>query len=77
MEREVRYCTTKDGVRIGYCVEGEGPPLVIAPYLLESFSLHNLYPSFADFTGQLRQPSVVLCRRADYMGGTRSSMASI
>ncbi|MBM2824171.1 MAG: alpha/beta fold hydrolase [Thermoleophilia bacterium] len=49
MEREVGYCTTKDGVRIAYCVEGEGPPLVIAPYLLESFSLHNLYPSFADF----------------------------
>ncbi len=29
MEREVRYCTTEDGVRIAYCVEGEGPPLVV------------------------------------------------
>lgn len=25
---EVRYVTTKDGVRIGYTVEGEGPPVV-------------------------------------------------
>ncbi|HEV8573428.1 MAG TPA: adenylate/guanylate cyclase domain-containing protein [Dehalococcoidia bacterium] len=28
MEREVRYCTTEDGVRIAYCVEGEGTPLL-------------------------------------------------
>ena len=27
-EREVRYCTTEDGVRIAYLVEGSGPPLV-------------------------------------------------
>ncbi|HUF54922.1 MAG TPA: hypothetical protein VMR52_14325 [Dehalococcoidia bacterium] len=25
MEREVRYCTAKDGVRIAYGVDGEGP----------------------------------------------------
>jgi len=24
MEREVRYCTTEDGIRIAYCVTGEG-----------------------------------------------------
>jgi class 3 adenylate cyclase/pimeloyl-ACP methyl ester carboxylesterase len=31
--REVRYCTTEDGVRIAYCVEGEAdlPPLVWVP----------------------------------------------
>jgi hypothetical protein len=28
MEREVRYCTTEDGVRIAYCVEGGGPVLL-------------------------------------------------
>ncbi len=33
MEREVRYCTTEDGVRIAYSVEGEAhlPPLVWVP----------------------------------------------
>jgi class 3 adenylate cyclase len=30
MEREVRYCTTDDGVRIAYVVIGEGPSLVFA-----------------------------------------------
>ena len=29
-EREVRYATTKDGVSIAYCVEGEGPALLVA-----------------------------------------------
>ncbi len=49
MEREVRYCTTEDGVRIAYCVEGEGPPLVVCPVLLESFSLNHLMPELEDF----------------------------
>ena len=30
MGGEVRYCTTEDGVRIAYTVEGEGPSLVRA-----------------------------------------------
>ncbi len=37
MEREVRYCTTEDGVRIAYAVEGEGPALVMCPWFIESF----------------------------------------
>ena len=31
MEREVRYCTTSDGVSIAYSTSGEGPPLVGMP----------------------------------------------
>jgi len=31
MEREVRYCTTEDGVRIADTVTGQGPPLVYVP----------------------------------------------
>jgi len=45
-EREVRYCTTEDGVRIAYCVEGEGPPLVVSPIFITSFSLVHLVPKF-------------------------------
>lgn len=48
MEREVRYCTTEDGVRIAYCVEGEGPPLLWCPFLFESFSLDHLAPSYVE-----------------------------
>jgi pimeloyl-ACP methyl ester carboxylesterase len=45
MEREVRYCTTEDGVRIAYCVEGSGPPLLITPIYIESFSLEAMFPA--------------------------------
>jgi class 3 adenylate cyclase len=34
----VLYCTTDDGVRIAYSVEGRGPPLLICPYFYESFT---------------------------------------
>ena len=38
MERDVRYCTAEDGVRIAYSMEGSGPPLLICPYFFESFA---------------------------------------
>ncbi len=53
MEREVHYCTTDDGVRIAYCVEGRGRPIIICPQLLESFSAHHVFPSFDSFQRQL------------------------
>src|SRR5882724_8248521 len=43
-EGEVRYCTTKDGVRIAYCVEGEGSPLIALPTFIESFSVVHYLP---------------------------------
>jgi class 3 adenylate cyclase/pimeloyl-ACP methyl ester carboxylesterase len=47
---EVRYCTTEDGVRIAYCVEGEGPALLVCPITaFESFSLESLMPELEDF----------------------------
>jgi class 3 adenylate cyclase/pimeloyl-ACP methyl ester carboxylesterase len=45
---EVRYCTTEDGVRIAYCVEGEGPPIVECPHLFESFALEHVFPQIAE-----------------------------
>jgi class 3 adenylate cyclase/pimeloyl-ACP methyl ester carboxylesterase len=42
MERVAQYCTTGDGVRIAYCVEGEGPALLVCPYFVESFSYQDL-----------------------------------
>lgn len=53
MEREVRYCTTEDGVRIAYCAEGEGPPLLVCPLAFASFSLHRLAPELEDFYRQI------------------------
>ena len=45
MEREVRYCTTEDGVRIAYWMEGEGPTFVWCPTFVESYSLVHLAPT--------------------------------
>ncbi len=53
MEREVRYCTTEDGVRIAYAVEGSGPPLMVCPAGFESFSLHHLLPALQEFIARL------------------------
>lgn len=33
MEREIRYCTTEDGVSIAYCEAGEGTPVIQAASL--------------------------------------------
>src|SRR2546428_7466751 len=54
MEREVRYCTTEDGVRIAYCVEGEGPPLFLLQFFVESFFLlPSLRPEWETFLQEL------------------------
>jgi len=45
MEREVRYCTTQDGVRIAYYVEGKGSPFVWCPTFIESYSLVHMAPT--------------------------------
>jgi len=53
MEREVRYCTTEDGVRIAYCVEGEGAPLVVCPAFIESLAMDELFPEVRSFYARL------------------------
>ncbi len=42
MERDIRFCTTEDGVRIAYCVEGDGPGMVCCPEFVGSFALDHL-----------------------------------
>ncbi|TMB97760.1 MAG: alpha/beta hydrolase [Chloroflexi bacterium] len=58
-EREVRYCTTEDGVRIAYCVEGAGPPL-LAALGIESFALDHLFPENAAFFQRLCETFTVI-----------------
>lgn len=52
-DREIRYCTTDDGIRIAYCIEGEGPPLVVTPYFIESFTHDHLVPEYQEFMQKL------------------------
>jgi class 3 adenylate cyclase len=54
-EGEIRYCTTSDGVRIAYALQGEGPPLVVCPAFIESFSLEHLFPAEAAFWAAVAQ----------------------
>ncbi len=53
MKREIRYCTTEDGVRIAYCVEGEGPPLLCCPSFVQAFSLTHLVPVWKAFFDEI------------------------
>lgn len=54
MEREVRYCTTSDGVRIAYSVEGEGPPLLFCQFIY-AFSLSPIVPTLNKAIRQIGQ----------------------
>jgi len=66
-EREVRYCTTEDGVRIAYCVEGEGPTTILAlPVFFETFSLDHLMPVYQQFYRDLGKGRRVI--RFDWRG---------
>ena len=53
MNREVRYCTTEDGVRIAYTVYGQGPPILVCPGFVESFAVDHLDPGHSDFMERL------------------------
>jgi class 3 adenylate cyclase len=53
MEREVRYCTTEDGVRIAYRCEGRGYPLVVPPVFVEAFEEDASFPEYVSFLNEL------------------------
>ncbi|MDZ4278848.1 MAG: adenylate/guanylate cyclase domain-containing protein [Dehalococcoidia bacterium] len=49
-QRDARYCTTSDGVRIAYCVEGAGETSILAlQAVYEAFSLDHLMPVYKQF----------------------------
>jgi class 3 adenylate cyclase/pimeloyl-ACP methyl ester carboxylesterase len=53
MAGQVRYCTTDDGVRIAYSVQGQGPPLVVCPFFYESFADDDAMPQMKDLMDSL------------------------
>lgn len=57
MTAGIRYCTAEDGIRIAYCVEGEGEgvPMLVCPGFVESFSLDHLEPGQPEFMRRLRE----------------------
>jgi class 3 adenylate cyclase/pimeloyl-ACP methyl ester carboxylesterase len=55
VEPDVRFCTTDDGVRIAYCVAGEGPDIVCCPDAVGSFALDHLIEDQMGFWRSLWQ----------------------
>jgi class 3 adenylate cyclase len=54
MEREIRFCTTSDGVRIAYATTGQGsPPLVYVPGWFSPFKLMAHEPRVVSFNREL------------------------
>jgi class 3 adenylate cyclase/pimeloyl-ACP methyl ester carboxylesterase len=53
MNREIRYCTTEDGVRIAYSIEGDGYPLLWCPAFVESFSHTDGVPAYETLMAEL------------------------
>jgi class 3 adenylate cyclase/pimeloyl-ACP methyl ester carboxylesterase len=76
MEREVRYCTTEDGVRIAYCSQGEGPPLVMTGIFVESFSLYHLLPEIDRFIERLLEVRRVILYDPRGCGLSQSDVGS-
>ena len=75
-EREVRYCTAEDGVRIAYCVEGEGNTTILAlPVFNETFSLDHLMPVYKQFYRDLGAGRRVI--RFDWRGTGLSDIVSL
>ena len=65
-QRDIRYCTTDDGVRIAYCVEGEGPPLLVPAAFIESFSVISYFPEEEAFWRAVAQHHRLI--RLDWRG---------
>ena len=53
MEQRIRFCTTKDGVRLAYSMLGHGPPLVKAANWLGHLQFDLDSPIFRHWTREL------------------------
>jgi class 3 adenylate cyclase len=71
MEREVRYCTTEDGVRIAYAVAGSGPPIVLRSEPIASHvQLEWTVPLIARALGRIAESNTLI--RFDQRGSGMS-----
>ena len=60
MEQEIRFCTTKDGVRIAYAVAGQGPPIVKAPNWLTHLEYEMQNPMWKHWWEELTRDNTVI-----------------
>jgi pimeloyl-ACP methyl ester carboxylesterase/DNA-binding CsgD family transcriptional regulator len=60
MEQTIRFCSTRDGVRIAYAVAGSGPVLVKAPNWLTHLEYEVQSPVWRHWWGELSQDYTVI-----------------
>jgi class 3 adenylate cyclase/pimeloyl-ACP methyl ester carboxylesterase len=53
IDRQIRFCTTVDGVRIAYSSVGQGPAIAIVPGWISHLQLSTELPAFRAFWGKL------------------------
>jgi len=53
IDRQIRFCTTVDGVRIAYSSVGQGPAIIIVPGWISHLQLSVELPAFRAFWGKL------------------------
>src|SRR5215510_10789782 len=53
MRQQVRFCTSYDGTRIAYAINGEGPPLVRAPHWFSHLEHDWTNPAFQPWVEDL------------------------
>ena len=60
MKQEIRFCVTRDGVRIAYAIAGSGPPLVKAPNWLTHLEYEMQNPIWKHWWEELTRDHTVI-----------------
>jgi len=61
LEREIRFCTTTDGLRLAYSIMGQGPALVVPPAWVSHQELTWQQPEYRRFWGRLANHHTLVC----------------
>jgi pimeloyl-ACP methyl ester carboxylesterase len=61
LERQIRFCTTTDGLRLAYSIMGQGPALVVPPAWVSHQELTWQQPEYRRFWGRLADHHTLVC----------------
>lgn len=61
MEREIRFCTATDGLRLAYSIMGQGPALIVPPAWVSHQELTWQQPEYRRFWGRLANHHTLVC----------------
>ena len=61
MERQIRFCTTTDGLRLAYSIMGQGPALVVPPAWVSHQELIWQQPEYRHFWERLANHHTLVC----------------